>query len=60
MIPSESLEIPVNQSDADVRNANDRKDTSHQIASKSKSMIQKELLGLKERALALRREGKLD
>ncbi|CDO99691.1 unnamed protein product [Coffea canephora] len=45
---------------ADAGNVNERTTFSLNIASKSKTMIQKELLDLKKRALALRREGKLD
>lgn len=52
---------PVNSSNVDVLNVaeqNDHKPSKR--ASKSKLMIQKELLALKKRALALRREGKMD
>ncbi|KAL3522105.1 hypothetical protein ACH5RR_014939 [Cinchona calisaya] len=57
---SQSVEEPVELIDADVRNVNEKKGLGSNIARKSKSTIQKELLGLKKRALALRREGKLD
>ncbi|XP_027163997.1 uncharacterized protein LOC113764132 [Coffea eugenioides] len=58
--PSQSVEEHVKLSHADAGNVNERTTFSRNIASKSKTMIQKELLDLKKRALALRREGKLD
>ncbi|CAL5344726.1 unnamed protein product [Camellia sinensis] len=45
---------------ADDRNVNEMDKVALKLAPKSRLMIQKELLGLKKRALALRREGKLD
>ncbi|KAF4385950.1 hypothetical protein G4B88_031085 [Cannabis sativa] len=48
------------QKDSNDLNAHAAKDTDSKIAPKSKLMIQKELLGLKKKALALRREGRLD
>ncbi|GMN49740.1 hypothetical protein TIFTF001_018903 [Ficus carica] len=41
-------------------NANAIKDTDSKFSPKSRSVIQKELLGLKKKALALRREGRFD
>lgn len=58
--PSQSVEEPLTFSHADAGNVNERTTFSRNISSKSKTMIQKELLDLKKRALALRREGKLD
>lgn len=58
--PSQSVAEPVELCDADVRTANEKKDLVHNVAPKNKLTIQKELLGLKKRALALRREGKVD
>ncbi|CAL5412071.1 unnamed protein product [Camellia sinensis] len=50
---------PSKPKEADVRNVGvDKADSK--LAPKSRLMVQKELLGLKKRALALRREGKLD
>ncbi|KAF4365281.1 hypothetical protein F8388_017847 [Cannabis sativa] len=48
------------QKDSNDLNAHAAKDADSKIAPKSKLMIQKELLGLKKKALALRREGRLD
>ncbi|CBI38341.3 unnamed protein product, partial [Vitis vinifera] len=45
---------------ADNKNVNGMKIVEPKMAPKSKLMIQKELLGLKKKALALRREGRLD
>lgn len=57
---SQSGRESVNFSNLDVRYVDDKKEQSSKRGSKSKSLIQKELLGLKKRALALRREGKMD
>ncbi|KAA8523069.1 hypothetical protein F0562_009492 [Nyssa sinensis] len=43
-----------------IANVNGRKDMDPKLEPKSRLIIQKELLGLKKRALALRREGRLD
>lgn len=52
---------PMNSSNLDVLNVAEQKDHKpSKRASKSKLMVQKELLVLKKRALALRREGKMD
>ena len=44
----------------DDSNVNARKDVDPKLAPKSRLTIQKELLSLKKKALALRREGRLD
>ncbi|CAN4083881.1 unnamed protein product [Withania somnifera] len=44
----------------DVRKHIKRRDKEHKVAPKSKSVIQRELLNIKKKALALRREGRLD
>ncbi|XP_059623767.1 uncharacterized protein LOC132266802 [Cornus florida] len=43
-----------------VRNVDGRKDMDRNLPPKSRGLIQKELLALKKRALALRREGRLE
>ncbi|KAK4361000.1 hypothetical protein RND71_019952 [Anisodus tanguticus] len=50
----------LNNGEVDVRKSVERKDKEHKIAPKSKSVIQRELLSIKKKALALRREGRLD
>lgn len=57
---SQSGDNPTESNKADVRNVNRTEKADSKLAPKSRLMIQKELLGLKKRALALRREGKLD
>ncbi|XP_060193719.1 uncharacterized protein LOC132623041 isoform X1 [Lycium barbarum] len=61
---AKTLEIEVeeqlNNGEEDVRKFVERKDKEHKVAPKSKSVIQRELLGIKKKALALRREGRLD
>uniref|UniRef100_A0A5B7CG03 FYVE-type domain-containing protein n=1 Tax=Davidia involucrata TaxID=16924 RepID=A0A5B7CG03_DAVIN len=57
---SQSAENPSKPNKMDIGNASGRKDTDPKLAPKSRLIIQKELLGLKKRALALRREGRLD
>ncbi|KAF3666799.1 hypothetical protein FXO38_08936 [Capsicum annuum] len=50
----------LNNSEEDAGKHIERKDKEHKVAPKSKSVIQRELLGIKKKALALRREGRLD
>ncbi|CAK9142636.1 unnamed protein product [Ilex paraguariensis] len=57
---SQSAEKPSEINPVDVNNVIGTKDKSTKLAPRSKLMIQKELLNLKKRALALRREGRLD
>ncbi|KAK6797653.1 hypothetical protein RDI58_005355 [Solanum bulbocastanum] len=54
------LEEQLSTGEEDVRKFVERKDKEHKVAPKSKSVIQRELLGIKKKALALRREGRLD
>lgn len=54
------LEEQLSNGEEDVRKFVERKDKEHKVAPKSKSVIQRELLGIKKKALALRREGRLD
>lgn len=54
------LDEQLNNGEEDVRKFVERKDKEHKVAPKSKSVIQRELLGIKKKALALRREGRLD
>ncbi|XP_028098168.1 uncharacterized protein LOC114297889 [Camellia sinensis] len=56
----QSAENPSKPKEADVRNVDGMDKADSKLAPKSRLMVQKELLGLKKRALALRREGKLD
>ncbi|KAM3749485.1 hypothetical protein ACB098_05G188700 [Castanea mollissima] len=50
----------LNSAKVDDANVNARKDVDPRLAPKSRLTIQKELLSLKKKALALRREGRLD
>jgi hypothetical protein len=50
----------MNSTKVDDANVNARKDVDPKLAPKSRLTIQKELLSLKKKALALRREGRLD
>ncbi|KAF5475542.1 hypothetical protein F2P56_007340 [Juglans regia] len=50
----------LNSATVDYEDINARKDVGSRVAPKSRLMIQKELLSLKKKALALRREGRLD
>ncbi|KAK4347046.1 hypothetical protein RND71_033385 [Anisodus tanguticus] len=50
----------LNDGEEDVRKFVERKDKEHKVEPKSKSVIQRELLSIKKKALALRREGRLD
>ncbi|KAL7212020.1 hypothetical protein ACSBR2_014807 [Camellia fascicularis] len=56
----QSAENPSKPKEADVRNVDGMDKADSKLAPKSRLMVQKELLGLKKKALALRREGKLD
>ncbi|XP_075106449.1 uncharacterized protein LOC107831249 [Nicotiana tabacum] len=55
-----SAEEQLNNGEEDVRKYIERKDKEHKVAPKSRSVIQRELLSIKKKALALRREGRLD
>ncbi|XP_049384528.1 uncharacterized protein LOC125848656 [Solanum stenotomum] len=54
------FEEQLSNGEEDVRKFVERKDKEPKVAPKSKSVIQRELLGIKKKALALRREGRLD
>ncbi|KAI8001436.1 Vacuolar protein sorting-associated protein 27 [Camellia lanceoleosa] len=56
----QSAENPSKPKEADVRNVDGMDKGDSKLAPKSRLTVQKDLLGLKKRALALRREGKLD